>query len=212
MAGTVSFHDIAPRQTVGLIAGEGERRVRLSALVTAAGSHRVALALRVLPLHAALIAPGAPLAVVLPGGGVVDACVERLDTGGTAVLVIRAAVPPESAANQRAYFRVPMRLLGTPATLLAGGTAACFRVHLMDLSGGGARVLSPRPLAGGATLNLRVPVFDGPDLQVMGRVTRVHSVRRSWEAAVEFTGLAEAERDRIVRIVFRAELARRQVR
>ncbi len=203
------FSGIAPRRSVGITAGDGKQRVRLSAVVTAAGGNRLALALRVLPLQAAVIAPGAPVVIETPGGPTVDARVESLDAGGSPVLVVRALGQAEPAGNQRAFFRVAMRLMDTRAAVVAGGSAARFPVRLMDLSGGGARVLSPRPLVTGSTLGLRVPVFEGTDLEVAGRVTWAHSVRRAWQAGVAFTGLTESERDRIIRIVFRAELRER---
>jgi c-di-GMP-binding flagellar brake protein YcgR len=90
--------------------------------------------------------------------------------------------------------------------------AARFRVRVMDLSGGGARLLCPRPVTPGDLLSVRLPLLDGHTiLDVRARAVWVRTVYKSWQAGVEFLGLTDPQRDLIVRTVFFEEVRWRRI-
>jgi c-di-GMP-binding flagellar brake protein YcgR len=104
--------------------------------------------------------------------------------------------------NRRAFFRVSMRLLETPVTLVASTGIVRFRAKTVDLSGGGAQILSPRPIRQGDVLHIDLgPGDDEAPLLLRGRVVWVYHTGRSWQAGIEFRDVTAAMRERIVRRV-----------
>ena len=111
-------------------------------------------------------------------------------------------------SNRRTFFRVSMRLLETPVTVVASTGIVRFRAKTADLSGGGVQILSPRPLKVGDRVHLDLPP-DGDDektLSLRGQVVWVYPIGRSWQAGVEFSDLTAELRERIVRRVRSEEM------
>jgi c-di-GMP-binding flagellar brake protein YcgR len=111
-------------------------------------------------------------------------------------------------SNRREFFRVSMRLLETPVTVVASTGIVRFRAKTADLSAGGVQLLSPRPLKPGDRVYLDLAP-DGDDektLNLRGRVVWVYPTGRSWQAGVEFSDLTAELRERIVRRVRSEEM------
>ncbi len=110
-------------------------------------------------------------------------------------------------ANRRAFYRVSLRMLEARLTGIYDGRASRFVVKIIDLSGGGSLVWSPRELKLGDAVRLHLPpagLFRGQDLP--GRVVRIEQVGKHWHIAVQFTSLSDAARDQVVRRVNFEEL------
>jgi c-di-GMP-binding flagellar brake protein YcgR len=109
--------------------------------------------------------------------------------------------------NRRAFYRVSLRMLEARLTGICAGRASRFVVRIIDLSGGGSLVWSPRELKPGDAVRLHLPpadLFRGQDLP--GRVVRIEQVGKHWQIALQFTSLSDAARDQVVRRVNFEEL------
>jgi c-di-GMP-binding flagellar brake protein YcgR len=111
-------------------------------------------------------------------------------------------------SNRREFFRVSMRLLEAPVTLVASTGIVRFRAKTVDLSGGGAQILSPRPVKPGDKVHIDLGpcVDDDKPLQLRGRIVWVYPTGRSWQAGIEFGDLTPETRERIVRRVRSEEM------
>lgn len=213
MARPRDFAGFELKEFATLLSGEGDRYVSLSCVVVAISREELHLALRSQPDAVDCIAPGTVVRVRRGDAGSVRAQVISLDLDTIPVVVVRAlaAVSIGVASNQRSFHRVPTQLQETHATAFSAGRAVRFRVRVVDLSGGGARVMSPQALAAGDLLSLRLPLPDGSDsLELRSRVMWVRPIRRSWQAGLQFTELSNRQRDQIVRAVFMAEIRLRK--
>lgn len=193
---------------VVVIAGDGDRRFELSARVLSADAQRPAFRLEITPLDPLALAPGVPLLIEHENGTLIQAVIDAVDADG--VLRTRiASTPSAPLENQRRHFRAPMGLRDAQATLVKDSSTARFRVRLVDLSGGGARILAPRPLVTGNRISLTLRLHDGrPPLEVAGIIIWSRQLRRSWQAGVYFDGLREVDRDVIIRVVNFEEVRR----
>ena len=109
--------------------------------------------------------------------------------------------------NRRAYYRVSLRLAEARLTGICEGRASRFVVRVVDLSGGGSLVLSPRALTVGDAVRLHLPPADGFRGQDLpGRVVRIEQIGKNWHIAMQFTSLSEAARDQVIRRVNFEEL------
>ena len=115
----------------------------------------------------------------------------------------------EEDANRREHYRIWTPRLEAQVTGLRAGRARRFPVRVVDLSGGGASIITDQPFAPRETLRVHLPA--GRDLarfDATARIIRLIDADGHWQAALEFTGLTEAQRDLIVRRVFHEELRR----
>lgn len=115
----------------------------------------------------------------------------------------------ERDANRREHYRIWTPCLEAQVTRLRAGRARRFRVRIVDLSGGGALILADQPFGARETLRVHLPA--GRDLDrfdATARIIRLSDAGGRWQAALEFMGLSETERDLIVRRVFHEELRR----
>lgn len=113
--------------------------------------------------------------------------------------------------DRRAFHRVSMRLLPVRATSIYANRARLFGVRLVDLSGGGALIVSPEPLASGTPIQIYIPATFGAErIDVPAEVVRVLEGAKGWRAGVAFADLPERLLDRIIRRVMLEELRSRR--
>ncbi len=81
-----------------------------------------------------------------------------------------------------------------------------------NIGGGGAKLVVKQPLDRGARVQFAVELPDNGILRTLGEVIRVeHDEKRNFYAvAVKFVEIPERERDKIIKYIFRRQLARRQ--
>ena len=103
-------------------------------------------------------------------------------------------------SEKRSFQRLQMQMLaGRVRVNRAEGTVQA-PVRVADLSGDGARLVSPRRLIQGDELEIQLPPGElGESLHVTGKVVWVSPItRRFWRAGVQFTGVSSEDRDTIV--------------
>ncbi len=110
-------------------------------------------------------------------------------------------------SNRRAFYRVSLRMAEARLTGICDGRASRFVIRMIDLSGGGALIWSPRELRLGDAVRLHLPAADVfPAQDLPGRVVRTEPVGKHWHLAIQFTSLSDAARDQVVRRVNYEEL------
>ena len=129
----------------------------------------------------------------------------------TANLIVRLA--EEAARTQRRDFI--RRDASLNAELEWNGTRT--RCVTKEVSGGGVSVLFPEPplLAEGMEFSLALNLPDGREaIRARCRAKYVREILRGsrWLAGSQFINIAEADRQRIIRFVFRLELAQKRPR
>jgi c-di-GMP-binding flagellar brake protein YcgR len=113
--------------------------------------------------------------------------------------------------DRRAFHRVSMRLLPARATSVHANRARLFSVRLVDLSGGGALIVSSEPLVSGAPIQIYIPPTFGTErIDVTAEVVRVLTGAKGWRAGIAFADLPERLRDRIIRRVMLEEMRGRR--
>lgn len=206
------FADLPLDQPVTVVIGEGDARTDLPARVVSCDGDVVALRLGVTPLHGAQLSTGVRVRVVPADGRPRLAEVVLFESGPQPLIVLERPANPAITDSTRAYHRVPMHLVEALVTHVSTTGAARFRVRIVDLSGGGARLLCPRPVSPGDLFTIRLPLLGGRTaMDVRARAVWVRMVYRSWQTGVEFQGLTDPQRDLIVRSVFLEELRWRRV-
>ncbi len=124
--------------------------------------------------------------------------------------------------QRRRYVRLDVRLPvefglleGADAGDKAGDVLPLFRGWTADLSGGGMALVPEVELQPGSLMAFELKLPDGkPPLRGRGRVIRVkkgEGIPGLCLAGVEFCGISEQERDRIVRFIFKEERLRRKM-
>lgn len=126
-------------------------------------------------------------------------------SGGT----LRFEVPDPSAIVRkqvRAFVRVPVEI---PVRLTLASRLGAVGARLLDLSGGGARVLAPVSLALGDLVELELEL-QGERMVLSGKVVRPSD--RQSQAGIAFVDLTKAQLNRIVSFTFyrQAELLRQR--
>lgn len=114
--------------------------------------------------------------------------------------------------NQRLHRRVTVQSVETLLVVMENQRSQAFKVRVTDLSGGGARLLSPRPLVVGQSLAMRLVLGENDAIQVRARVVWVRRFSQVWQAGIQFVEIGDLERDMIVRIVMTEEVRRRRAR
>ncbi len=137
--------------------------------------------------------------------------VEPGDGDDTAMLILRLAEEP--ARTQRRDF--VRRDASLNAELVWDG--AHTRCVTKEVSGGGVSVLfpDPPPIAEGAQFTIALNLPDGREpIRAQCRAKHVREILRGsrWLAGSQFLEIAEEDRQRIVRFVFRLELAQKRPR
>jgi hypothetical protein len=201
------FANLQAGQTVSIVAGEDDQRTEVPARVASSDQGVVALYLGITPIQSDQFATGTHVRLLMPDGHIEPAEVVMFEPGPEPLVVLEKPELTSPSESLRAFHRVPMHLVEALVTHVSSTGAARFRVRIVDLSGGGARILCPRPVSPGDPISLRLPLLEGrANMDVRGRVVWVRLLYKSWQAGVEFTGLSDPQRDVIVRSVFQEEV------
>ncbi len=200
----------APDEVVSLTVGQEGQAIELGCRVVTIHGDVLALRAEVVPLQPELFQPGASAWLMSWSGRRLPVVLLSVEVGSPPLLRVRLAALDGPAANRRAFYRAATGLAPVQALLLADGRAALCWVRLVDLSGSGARLLSPRPVRAGDTLYLRLSLPDGPPRELPAQAVWCRPTRAGWQAGVRFLDLSERDRDRIVRLVFLQELRSRR--
>ena len=212
MSTQADFADLHPGENVTLVTGVGDESTNLPARVASSDDGVVALHLAMAVIQPEMLATGTPVRLLMPDGQQRPAEVVLFEPGPKPLVVLERPTAGSRHDSARAFHRVPMQLMEVLVTHVTGTGAARFRVRIMDLSGGGARILCPRPVAGGDLLSIRLPLLDGRvTLDVKARAVWTRNVYKSWQTGIEFVGLTDPQRDQIVRTVFLEEVRWRRV-
>jgi hypothetical protein len=207
------FEEFAARDVVAVNTGSGAEWRSHSALVVAARPDELHLALRGHlddPRALEALAPGMIVRVVRRRELAAHGQVIAKERHPMVVLIVRAIPAGDQADNHRAYHRVLTRATAVAATV-TDGKAASFRVGVVDLSGGGARITGPRRLEPGSAVLLKLPLPKSDRVvEAPGRVVWGGPVRSLWQAGVRFERLAPAVQDAIVRAVLHTEIDMRR--
>jgi Tfp pilus assembly protein PilZ len=212
MTRTLDFSDLSLRDVVAINLGVGANWTSLSAIIVATSAHHLELALARAPSRPALLAPGATVRIRRGAESSIRVQVIAAAQVPTFVIAVRPLAATEAARNHRAYHRAPVHL--TPVTLVARSVGRTVGVQgwVTDLSGGGARLTVSLALQVGDPLALWLALSDGERRsEVHTEVVWVQPLQSSYQIGVRFVDLPDAFRDRIVHVVFRAELALRQL-
>ena len=120
--------------------------------------------------------------------------------------------PPERVerVQRREWVRLDVRL---PVRLeRPGNPPEVLEVRTLDISGGGLRLLSPRPLRPGELVRLQIAFPGGWEVRATGRVVRAEAVEREQhEAGVEFVEIDPRLQDRIAGFILAEQARRRRV-
>lgn len=194
---------------VQVVAGHDDQRLELSGRIEALDADCMLVRLDIRPFRMDALQPGVLVRLVRESGR--EQQVEVLPPQGTAeprLLRVRVAEPPpQTDANRRTYFRVPMRLAETQMTVLAANRAARLHIRLLDLSGSGVRFTCPQLLEAGDVLSVLLPLDGGrKPREIRAHVLWVRPAGREWQIGAEFFNVSELDRDLIVRTVFLEEV------
>ncbi len=190
-------------ESVSLVIGEGREAAGFAAVVASTGRDGIELVLKVAPIRATTLAPSRVVSVIGPDRVMHTAQILWTESTPELVVMLGQVDAGTPDGNQRQYRRVAMQLLPTHTSIISARSAARFRVHVVDLSGGGARLLSPRALLIDTSLSLTLPMSEGRDaINVRAQVMWVRRLYQSWLTGIHFEGVAPSERDLITRTVF----------
>ncbi len=120
---------------------------------------------------------------------------------------------PDSVAKvqRRSFVRVPALYAVTFRLVTREGLSDLRKGTMLDLSGGGMRLLTEERAEDKSLLYTQLALPNG-DLQTPARVCRAEKIEDSkkYSISVEFHDLSERERDRIIRCVFEIQRAMRK--
>lgn len=197
------FGDLELGQTVNLIAGADGKDMALSARVMSASKDALALQLLVLPFSSEVLAQDTQVCVVRHDGRSDRAKVIRLKLESTAVVMLQPLWSPDELPNQRADRRVPARAMHAHLTSTNCRRAVRVRVRVIDLSGGGARLVSPRQFNCNEVVDLHLPLLEAAsNVSVPARVIWARDLGQQWTIGVQFSGITKPAADMIKRTVF----------
>lgn len=216
MAWAQDFDGLALRDVVAINLGSRAQWTSLSGIVVAARAdyQEIELALPRPPDDTGLLAPGTFVRVRRDTGPSTRAQVIAIHPGRVHVVVVRALGTVSNDQNQRAYHRVPITV--QPVTLVArtGDKTVGAQGWITDLSGGGARLTVSVKVERGDVVLLRFTLPDSTErLAVRAEVAWSQPLRgeQQHQVGVRFVDLPDGQRDSIVRGVFQAEMALRQL-
>jgi hypothetical protein len=143
------------REWITVTAGAGATRCSLIALVIGAVPDELVLTLRDEPADPELLVPGAIVGVRRDRGNTVHAQVIAYETGEHPIVVVGMLAAPPPRHDQRAAHRTPVTMRETTLVVRAHRRTASTKVRILDLSTGGARILTRRPGECAASMSLR---------------------------------------------------------
>lgn len=202
MVTRVGFGSLEAGQMVSILAGEDDQGVVLPAYVVRASYDAVELQLAVRPFRRGVLGQSAEVHIICPDGRVDRARVTRPEGQFGTGITLEPVVHGLLTENQRSHDRFSTLAMEAQATVCGIEQVDSFRVQILDLSGGGARLLAPDELHDGDTVELQLPPPDGgEDLHVSARVVWVRGLFQSWLAGVHFADLPQVQREVIARTI-----------
>ena len=147
-----------------------------------------------------------PLGVVVEfetaGGRLLPAQVIAVQSGDPGAAVIRPLIVPGTPDGRQHQRVVTVMPLETPVMAMSNGRLTACRVVLIDLSAGGAGLISPKTLDIGTVIGINPPLFDGmPDIDIAAEVVWQTRLGRFWRIGTRFTGVTGEQQDRLLRRV-----------
>lgn len=202
MVTKVGFGSLEAGQMVSILAGADDQGVVLPAYIISASYDAIELQLAVRPFSRSVLSQSAEVHVICPDGRVDRARVARPEGQPGSGLVLEPVVRGVLTDNQRRFDRFSTLAMEAQASVMGIDRLDAFRVQLLDLSGGGARLLAPDELHEGDTVELQLPAPDGGEaLQIAAKVVWVRSLFQSWLAGVRFADLPQVQREVIARTI-----------
>jgi Tfp pilus assembly protein PilZ len=216
MAWAQDFDGLALRDVVAINLGTRTEWTSLSGIVVAlrADYQELELALPRPPDDPGLLAPGTFVRVRRDSGPSTRAQVIAVQAGRVHVVVVRALGNVISEQNSRAFHRVPITVQPVTLVVQSDGRTVGAQGWITDLSGGGARLTVPLKVERGDVVLLRFTLPDSTErLAVRAEVAWTESLRgeQQHQMGVRFVSVPDGLRDSIVRGVFQAEMALRQL-
>lgn len=219
----VAFAGLRAGQPLSLMlmgTNESDHELMLSGLITRAETALIAVELQ-LPVAQADLAPaGAHVGIVRPYGYYERASITEREIAESVTVTLtpmpsdepeprlrtaaRSAGERQSGSQRRASRRVPLPA-PWPAFVsgISGRRALRVRVHICDLSAGGAKVVSRRPLPEGTELALHLAANEGNvSLDLPLRVAWQRAFDTRAVCGVEFLPLPEPLGDALERLIF----------
>lgn len=150
------------------------------------------------------LATGGRVRIIDDAGRVVEALIENIGRDRQSTIRVRPAEAIEaSVPRSRVHRRIGGKRLTAHLSVVRIGRAARFRVELLDLSSGGARLVCAQALTADEHLQIHLPAVAGAQgWNGSGRVVWVHPEGPAWVAGLQFVDLSTADREAIQRIVF----------
>jgi c-di-GMP-binding flagellar brake protein YcgR len=112
--------------------------------------------------------------------------------------------------NRRAFLRVPSAMPCRLICLRPDGSLpeeGWVDAEIVELGGGGARILTDLSVTTDCVLSIRLPIPDtGPTIRLSARVVAIHAEAPVRQVAVKFVGISESDRSLLIRHVFAAQL------
>ena len=147
-----------------------------------------------------------PLGVVLEfettAGRLLPAQVIAVQSGDPGAAVLRPLIISGSADGRQDQRVVTVLPLETPVMAMSNGRLTACKVVLIDLSAGGAGLISPKALDIGTVVGINPPLFDGmPDIDIAAEVVWQTRLGRFWRIGTRFTGVTSEQQDRLLRRV-----------
>ena len=219
----VAFAGLRAGQPLSLLlmgTNESDQEIMLGGLITRAETELIAVELQLPVAQAELVPSGARVGIVRPYGYYERTTIAEREVGESVTITL-VPVPSEalepcmrsaarvtgdrpSGSQRRASRRVPLPA-PWPAFVsgVAGRRALRVRVHVCDLSAGGAKLVLRRPLPEGTELALHLAAAEGDvslDLPLQVAWQRHFDTRAV--CGVEFLPLPEALGDALERLIF----------
>ena len=216
MAWAQDFDGLALRDVVAINLGSRTEWTSLSGIVVALGTdyQEIELALPRPPEDPNLLAPGTFVRVRRDAGPSTRAQVIAVQPGRIHVVVVRALGNVTTDQNHRAFHRVPITVQPVTLVVQTGDRTVGAQGWITDLSGGGARLTVPLKVERGDVVLLRFTLPDSSErLAVRAEVAWTQPLRgeQQHQMGVRFVSVPDGQRDSIVRGVFQAEMALRQL-
>lgn len=216
----VAFAGLRTGQALVLRVGDETQGSLLGARVAAVAESGIRLTLSILPHHDAALSPGAFVQLVRPPHGHLEAAVVDSFEAEPEPSVALVPAPEEKRGGaqtrrylvkrkrgglrrdfQRLTFAEPMPIY---TSIVRPEGPQRIRTDLLDISAGGARLHSSRPVLPRTPLVAHLPSLPGFAAQdAHGKIAWVHSNESGTTFGVQFQGLDDPTRDALERLVFR---------
>jgi c-di-GMP-binding flagellar brake protein YcgR len=210
MATKSGFAALQLGQVISIVTGHDASGTAVAARVALAAGNSLALQLMTARSAPVSLSAGDEVYVVEPSGRANRARVMRLPSGAAQTLVVESVLPSgELGRHERGKQRVGASSILAHVSMLHIGGARRFRVEVVDLSGGGARILSARPIASGDNIRVHLAMdARSKPWNAHAHVVWARPAEGRCLAGLRFLDLKEPEREEVRRLVFQARWKR----